>query len=120
TGIWVRLLDGLTWQRLSGTEGARDPFWSPDSREIGFLTEDKVLRVPASGGDVQTVTSSPALLDGSWRREGVVLFVSGRGLYRVPASGGSPTPVMADFTSGRVVRWPLFLPDGRHFVALII
>jgi eukaryotic-like serine/threonine-protein kinase len=120
TSLWVRLLDGLTWQRLNGTEGAREPFWSPDSREIGFLTEGKVLRVPASGGEVQTITSSPALLDASWSRDGVVLFVSGRGLYRVPASGGSPTPVMSDLTSGRVVRWPLFLPDGRHFVALIL
>jgi serine/threonine protein kinase len=120
TGIWVRLLDGLTWQRLSGTEGAREPFWSPDSREIGFLAEGKVLRVAVSGGDVQTIASSPALLDGTWSRDGVVLFVSGRGLYRVPASGGPPTPVLSDLTSGRVVRWPLFLPDGRHFVTLII
>ena len=118
--LWVRTLDALTWQHLIGTEGALDPFWSPDSREIGFLTEGKVLRVPASGGDVQTITSSPALLDATWSRDGVVLLVSGRGLYRVPASGGSPTPVMSDLTSGRVVRWPLFLPDGRHFVALII
>jgi eukaryotic-like serine/threonine-protein kinase len=120
TAIWVRLMDGLTWQRLSGTEGARDPFWSPDSREIGFLTEGKVLRVAVSGGDVQTIASSPALLDGTWSRDGVVLFVSGRGLYRVPASGGPPTPVLSDLTSGRVVRWPLFLPDSRHFVTLII
>jgi Tol biopolymer transport system component len=79
-----------------------------------------VLRVPASGGDVQTITSSPALLDATWSRDDVVLFVSGRQLYRVPASGGLSTPVMSELTTGKVPRWPTFLPDGRHFVVLII
>jgi serine/threonine protein kinase len=118
--IWVRSLDSLTWQRLNGTEGALDPFWSPDSREIGFFTKGKVLRVLATGGDVQTICSGLDALGGTWSRDGVVLFRDQSGLYRVSAGGGSPVPVTTNLSDGRVALWPHFLPDGRQFVVLVI
>src|SRR4029079_13084744 len=30
--LWLRRLQALDWQELSGTNGALHPFWSPDSR----------------------------------------------------------------------------------------
>src|SRR5262249_19133949 len=43
--IWVRSLDSLVVQPLEGTEGATDPFWSPDSRFIGFFADGTLKKV---------------------------------------------------------------------------
>jgi eukaryotic-like serine/threonine-protein kinase len=42
------------------------------------------------------------------------------GLYRVPASGGTPTQItVPDASQGEIMhRWPMFLPDGKHFLYL--
>jgi hypothetical protein len=48
--LWVRSLDSLTAQPLAGTEGATQPFWSPDDRFLGFFAEGKLKRIEASGG----------------------------------------------------------------------
>lgn len=67
--VWVRSLDGLTAQPLSGTEGAGSIFWSPDSHAIGFFTDDLLKRVDASGGAVQILCAAPKNLGGTWGGE---------------------------------------------------
>ena len=53
-GMWFRNFDSQEWRRLPGTEGASTPFWSPDSRYVGF-TVDKILkRVDTTGGPPET------------------------------------------------------------------
>jgi len=116
--LWSRPLDSPSAQPLAGTEGALRPFWSADGRSVGFFADGKLKTVQASGGPVLTLCDAPFPSGASWNEKGIILFVPqlGTGIYKVPASGGSPTLVLSldkskfgDFGS------PDFLPDGRHF-----
>jgi Tol biopolymer transport system component len=118
--LWVRPLDSASATPLSGTEGAASPFWSPDSRSIGFFAQGKLKRISVSGGPAQTLCDVPSVGGGTWNREGVILFNPDQleSLYQVPAAGGTPEPVTkVDRASGEVAHsHPSFLPDGRHFL----
>ncbi len=120
TRIWVRQLNSLTAQPLAGTDGATRPFWSPDSRFLGFVAEGKVKKIDVSGGPPQKICDAPTGSDGSWSSEGVILY-DGAGadpIYRVAAAGGTPAvAVKADAARKETqVGWPEFLPDGKHFL----
>ena len=117
--IWVRSLDSLDARALAGTEGASSPFWSPDGTTIGFFAENKVKRIPSSGGDVHTICDARRGAGATWNRDGVILFATlDGGISRVDAGGGTPVPVTtvnaARGESGHFA--PIFLPDGRHYV----
>jgi len=118
--LWVRPLDSLQSQPLAGTEGAAFPFWSPDSRFIGFFAGGKLKKIEASGGPPLTLCDANTGRGGTWNREGVILFTPtvGSPVHRVSAAGGAATPVTSLDTSKSEVshRWPYFLPDGRHFL----
>jgi Tol biopolymer transport system component len=117
--IWVRSLDTFTAQPLAGTEGASYPFWSPDSRSIGFGVDGKLKRIDAAGGPPLTLADAPNFRGGTWGAGGVIVFAQTTGgLQRVPASGGAARPATTlDGAKGEVNhRFPSFLPDGRHFV----
>ncbi len=122
--LWIRPLDSLAAQPLAGTENPSFPFWSPDGRSIGFFADGRLKRIDASGGPPQTLCDAPAARGGSWSREGVILFspVVDGPLYRVSASGGPSTAVtQLDPSRGESShRWPFFLPDGRHFLYLVV
>jgi serine/threonine protein kinase len=119
----MRSLDALAAQPLAGTEDAAYPFWSPDSRFLAFFAKGQLKRIDVSGGPPVTLAHASAPLPGSWNRDGVILFTgwSGR-LYRVPASGGTPSPVTSlDGKSGDTAHAsPFFLPDGQHFLYLAV
>jgi Tol biopolymer transport system component len=124
TQLWVRSLDSLTAQALSGTEGAAWPFWSPDSRFIGFFAPGKLKKIDATGGPAQTLCNAASgptqARGGTWNSEDVIVFspdINGP-LYRVPAAGGEPSPLTSLDQSRTETshRWPYFLPDGRHFI----
>jgi serine/threonine protein kinase len=121
--IWVRWLDALSAQPLPGTENPSYPFWSPDSRNIGFFASGALKRIDASGGPTQTLAETPigmGLSGGSWSSDGTILFgLPGPGpLYRVAATGGATAAVTTlDRARGETGHWwPHFLPDGRHFL----
>ncbi|MGH9366336.1 MAG: protein kinase domain-containing protein, partial [Thermoanaerobaculia bacterium] len=122
--LWIRPLDSLVGEALPGTDDAFAPFWSPDSRSLGFFAQEKLKRVARSGGPVQTVCDAPNGRGGAWNSDGVIVFAPdiNSGLYRVPAAGGIPTPVSAlDPSDGeRAHRWPHFLPGGRRFLYLAV
>src|SRR5207249_1110932 len=86
--LFVRPIGAVTPQRLPGSEDAAQPFWSADSRWIGFVAGGRLKRVEASGGPPQEICSTPAFSGGAWNAEGTILFGSAQGLYRVPAEGG--------------------------------
>ena len=123
--LWLRSLDSLSAQALSGTEGAgaaSPPFWSPDGRFIGFFAGGKLKKIEASGGPPQTLCDAAASRGGTWNRDGLIVFGDASGvLYRVSAAGGEPKPVTAldqsRFETGH--RWPYFLPDGHHFIYFV-
>jgi serine/threonine protein kinase/WD40 repeat protein len=121
--LWIRALDSPSVLPIPGTENPSFPFWSPDSRSIGFFADGKLKKIDASGGPPQTLCDAPISRGGSWNREGVILFapVPVGPLDRVSASGGLPTLVTRlDPSRGENShRWPFFLPDGRHFLYLV-
>jgi Tol biopolymer transport system component len=121
SALWVRDLDALTPRVLPSTEGAALPFWSPDSRFIGYFAGGKMKRVDVSGGVSQTLCDAPYAYGGTWSSDGVILFSpdSNRSLMRVAASGGAPTSETT-LVSGEIGHyWPSFLPDGRHYLVLV-
>jgi serine/threonine protein kinase/dipeptidyl aminopeptidase/acylaminoacyl peptidase len=118
--LWVRSFDGSSANPLPGTEGALAVFWSPDSRSLGFFAAGKLKRIDLSRSAPQTLCEAPNPGGaGSWSPEGVIIFVPSRGgpVHRVAASGGAASPVTAiDRTKEFGHYWPVFLPDGRHFL----
>jgi Tol biopolymer transport system component len=113
--LWLRPLDSLTAQPIPGTEGANGPFWSPDSRFVGFVAQGRLKKIDISGGPPITVAAEAVDLGGSWNQDDVILFVpKGGELYQVRA-GGTPTPVAKVDGAARYTD-PFFLPDGRHFL----
>jgi len=119
--LWLRALDSLAARSLPGTEGASQPFWSPDSRSLGFFAGGKLKTVDLSGGAPQTLCDvSGDVRGGTWGADGTIVFApSFQGsLARVRATGGSvaPTSVLDEARKEQTHRWPSFLPDGRHFL----
>jgi serine/threonine protein kinase len=116
--LWIRPLDSATSRPLANSEGAARPFWSPDSRAIGFFADGKIKRVDLPNGTPQVVCDAPYLggMSASWGAQGTILFAHVGGVFRVPASGGTPELVLRDIAEdGRrdSPQNPSFLPDGR-------
>jgi len=120
TSLWIRPLESLSAQRLAGTEDAFFPFWSPDSRSVGFFVSGKLRKIDISGGPPESVCDAPNGRGGSWSPQGVIVFAPDvfGGLQQVPAAGGKPTSLIdLDRTRNQTSqRWPVFLPDGLHFL----
>jgi serine/threonine protein kinase len=124
-GLWLRDIDSLEWRRLPGTEGASNPFWSPDSRYVGFTVRDTVRKVDTTGGPPETVARLPGIerASGTWNSNGDIVLGSWGGgsggpLWRVSQTGGAATAVtQVDRSKGEFFHtWPTFLPDGKHFL----
>ncbi|HZQ54923.1 MAG TPA: protein kinase [Bryobacteraceae bacterium] len=118
--LWLRTLDSFAPQALAGTDGASFPFWSPDSRFIGFFAGGKLKKLDVTTSIAQVIADAPDGRGGTWNREGTIIFadrIQG-GLKQMPAAGGTPTPVtIVDTSRGELShRFPQFLPDGRHFL----
>jgi serine/threonine protein kinase len=122
--IWIRDLDSFTFRPLPGTEDARYPFWSPDTRQLAFFAGSKLkkvdLSVPSAPLPAVTICDCPStVIGGSWGKGDVILFTPGFGsgpLSSIPAVGGTPTPVTRLQAGERFHAGPWFLPDGRHFL----
>ncbi|HMC63537.1 MAG TPA: serine/threonine-protein kinase, partial [Gemmataceae bacterium] len=93
--LWLRAIDTVELRPLPGTEDARFPFWSPDSRFLGFFAGGKLKKVAVRGGPPQTLCDAAEGQGGTWNQEGVILFAaeSRSTLFQVPAAGGAPVPV---------------------------
>jgi serine/threonine-protein kinase len=114
--LYVRPLERLAARAIPGTEGAYNPFFSPDGRWIGFTADGKLKKVRVDGGPPSTICDASQLRGASWAEDGTIVFTprSEGGLARVSAEGGSPetltTPVPAKEGSH---RWPQYLPGAR-------
>jgi len=119
TRLMVRALNALDAKELPGTEGATYPFWSPESRYVGFFQSGKMKKIEAAGGPPVTICDAIGGRGGSWNQEGVIIFSNMVDpIYQVPAAGGAVAAVTKLDTSRseKTHRWPHFLPDGKHFL----
>jgi len=118
--LWVRRIDSLVAHRVEGADAVTQPFWSPDSRQVGFFTKSKLMRVPAAGGRAEEICDVQDSRGGTWNADDVIVMAPANGgaLARISASGGTPTPVtVLDGSRGQTGhRFPFFLPDGNHFL----
>jgi len=121
--LWIRSLDSGATQPIPGTENATFPFWSPDSRWIGFFARGKLKKVDISSHPPIEICDAPEGRGGTWNRDDTILFARDAlsGLDKVSASGGSSLPFLqVDSPKHTSLRWPYFLPDGRHFLYLAL
>jgi hypothetical protein len=97
-----------------------NPFWSPDSRYIGFFADGKLKKVDVSGGVISSICPTGLFnIGGAWSSQGIILFSVFPGkLQRVAESGGRPEPVAGIELPKDAFGafWPSFLPDGKHFL----
>jgi Tol biopolymer transport system component/tRNA A-37 threonylcarbamoyl transferase component Bud32 len=115
--IYVRPLDQLQATALSGTENARNPFFSPDGQWIGFFADGKLKKISTQGGAAVTLCDAPSDLGGSWGDDGTIVFTPDQRvtLSKVSSAGGMPQPLTTlDKQAGELTqRWPQVLPGGR-------
>jgi len=120
--LWIYDLGSQGARSIAETEGASYPFWSADGRTVAFFADGKLKKVEVSGGPVQTICDAPSGRGGTWNKDGEIVFTpdgkQGGGLYRISASGETPKPISTpDKARGEDShRWPMFLPDGRHYL----
>lgn len=119
-GLYLRPMNSLTGRLIAGAEGASRPFWSPDSKSIGYFAQGKLMRISLDGGSPAVITEVSDGRGASWNRDGVILYAGGRDsvIFRVPASGGTGIPI-TEFDKARGENahcYPYFLPDGKHFL----
>jgi serine/threonine-protein kinase len=119
--LWVRGLNQLEPRSLVADPEARKPFWSPDSRTIGFLSGTSLMRIPATGGDAERIADFPAAFGlggegAAWDDQGRVIVTQGlpSGLVEVPERGGESRTFFApDTARENDFHDPAFLPGGR-------
>lgn len=118
--LWIRTLPSNETKYLAGTEDAQYPFWSYNSRSVGFFANGKVKTVDVKGGPVMVLADAPFGRGGTWSSSGEIVYspsVTDVNLYAVPEEGGPPRVVARlDSSSNAAPRFPSMLPDGDHFL----
>ena len=114
TSLWVRALDADELRQLADTDDAVQPFWSPDSRSLGYFANGNLRRIDIAGGAAQSLTPVALPRGGAWLADGTIVFSpSGGPLRTVGATGGVATPFTALREGEQNHRWPRLLPDAR-------
>src|SRR5262249_33201025 len=114
--IYVRRLDELRAAPISGTDGALNPFFSPDGKWIGYFADGKLKKVPTTGGGAVTICTVLNNRGGAWSDDGMIIFSPDRGgapLWQVSSSGGEPVPLTTLAEGETTQRWPQILRGGK-------
>ena len=120
--LWLRSLADDKAKALESTDGASHPFWSPDSRAVGFFAGGRLKKVELGDALPMTLCQASSGTGGTWSRDGIILFtvLGAPQISRVPASGGMPEVVLRAARGETDLHEPFFLPDGRRFLYLAI
>jgi serine/threonine-protein kinase len=113
--LFVRRLDEWHATPLPGTEGAANPFFSPDGRWIGFFAGRQLRKIPIGGGTASTLCDVGNSHGGAWSEDGTIIFNAANGapLMRVSSAGGRCEPVGALVAEERLQRWPQVVQGGK-------
>ncbi len=121
--LYLRPMNSLEDRLLSGTDGAMNPFFSPDGQWVGFFAARQLKKIAVTGGAAQTICDTSDRATGaSWGADDRIIFSSAtpsptgaRGLYRVSADGGTPEPLTSPDAGSQnsFHRWPEILPGGQ-------
>jgi Tol biopolymer transport system component len=120
SGFWLQPLDGSAGRLIPGTADGNLPFWSPDSKHIGFFAGGLLQKYDLASGIVSTICEG-IQRGGAWLSDDTIIFGSDRGLLRVPAAGGTPTPLttldasLGEYTHGL----PVVLPGNQFLYSAI-
>jgi eukaryotic-like serine/threonine-protein kinase len=116
--LWLRSLNSTSSRPLAGTDGGTYPFWSPDSRAIGFFSGGKLKLIDIDGGLVRELANAPNPLGGAWNSDGTILYTPHytSPIFRISSARGDPAAVTRIEGQQTSHRFPRFLPDGRHFL----
>ena len=118
--IWIRHLESLNTTSLAGTENAYAPFWSHDSKFIGFFADEKLKKINLSTGSLQVLCDAQSIHQGNWGSNNIILFTPQffSPLYKINADGGVPVQATT-LDLARTEEWhrsPQMLPDNIHFI----
>jgi Tol biopolymer transport system component/predicted Ser/Thr protein kinase len=115
--LWLRRMDDSQLRELPGTLQATFPFWSADSRSIGFFAGGNLLRIDLANENVRRLAPAPNGRGGAWSPEGYILFTpeGSAPLYRIPPEGGTPEAVTSLDEGSSTHRFPHFTDDGSGF-----
>ena len=111
--LFKRAMGDLSQQPIAGTDGAQQPFFSPDGRSVGFWDGRQLKKIPVEGGTATSLADAAELYGASWGPTGIVVSISGK-LLLVPSGGGVPVPLTRGDSA--VGYWPVVLPDGKAVV----
>ena len=113
--LHLRALDQAEAVPIRGTEGGREPFFSPDGEWIGFWAGGHLMKVARSGGTPLTLCEAENPHGASWMEDDTILFGQGTGgIWEVSANGGEPR-VLVEGGEGRA-HGPQKLPDGKSLL----
>jgi len=118
--LWVRELDTGNTKVLPGTSGGLYAFWSPDNRNLGFFADNRLKVIDTETGAIRLLANAPNARGASWSPKGVIIFTPYNPGFvnKIPAAGGKPEPV-TQLDPGQQQGnhlFPVFLPDGEHFL----
>src|ERR1700733_3103029 len=118
--LFVQRVGSATATELVATGGASYPFWSPDDTAVGFFASSRLEKISIANGSVQTLARVNFARGGTWGSKNGILYTPDPGgpIWRVNADGSGAAAVTTPDTNIDSDRWPLFLPDGDHFLFL--
>ena len=118
--LYVQRIGSAAATLMPGTESASYPFWSPDTTSVGFFANGKLEKIGVSGGPPQELANALAARGGSWGPRNVIIYEANNvsPLWRVNSDGTGAAPLTDQIFAkdDQSHRWPLFLPDGNHFL----
>jgi Tol biopolymer transport system component len=121
TQLYVRALDQMNSVALPGTDGAANPFFSPDGQWVGFAANGRLKKISLQGRTVVTIADANNIRGEAWAPDDTILFTpnNASALWRVPAAGGTPEPFTTLAEGELSHRWPQVAPSGRALVFTI-
>ena len=113
--LYLRAMDSLEAKPIPDTQGATEPFFSPDGQWLGFFGSGKLKKISLHGGPAVSLSDAVIPRGATWGSHGTVIFAptNASGLHQVSAVGGAPQALTGENKGDVAQRWPEFLPGDN-------